>query len=314
MRRFKKVVLPFAACGCLLCLVATLWPTSAQTYSPTAYASLSFFSLAALFCVAKPWRRLLLTTAVLSTLSAFISRQGNQNLPVRGPTWTQWSQTAHGNGHWYALTPSATNWLAAQQTAASWGGHLAVIRNAREQDFINTNFLIGTYEDQCLWIGLLRSASKPNLGSRLHLAMEDLGILSSKTPPASSPGSTGASAFEWVTGESLSYDNWKPGEPNNTPPGEPYVAINWAYAAGRPDALKGDWNDTPLNGTTHYGGNTDGPYFGLVERASDPNCPPTLTASQLREATWGWLLLAAMLAWISYKSRLRPSSIPATPK
>ncbi len=30
---------------------------------------------------------------------------------------------------------------------------------------------------------------------------------------------------------------------------------------------------TPLNGTTGYGGKTDGPYFGLVERKTDPAHP-----------------------------------------
>jgi hypothetical protein len=80
--------------------------------------------------------------------------------------------------------------------------------------------------------------------------------------------------FHWVTGEALSYTNWKSGEPSDTPPGEDYVTINWEFSDAPPRGLKGDWNDTPLNGTAGYGGKTDGPYFGLVERDTDPNQPP----------------------------------------
>ena len=86
-------------------------------------------------------------------------------------------------------------------------------------------------------------------------------------------GGQSEARFEWATGEPLNYTNWKPGEPNNSSPGENYVAMNWANSDSPPRGTKGDWNDTPENGTTSYGSTMDGPYFGLVERDYDPSKP-----------------------------------------
>jgi hypothetical protein len=181
--------------------------------------------------------------------------------PGGAQTWIQWRSTAGGNNHFYALTPSATNWTAAQSLAVSWGGTLATITSSNEQNFINTTFLIGKFEHLPLWIGLVDPAPEGTLIWRLRRAMEQIGF------------HTGG-RFEWVTDEPFSYSNWKPGEPNNAPPGENYVAINWEYSDDPPRGVKGDWNDTPLDGTSGYGGKTDGPYFGLVERETDPSQPP----------------------------------------
>jgi hypothetical protein len=180
--------------------------------------------------------------------------------PARAQTWIQWSSAAGGNNHYYALTPSATNWVAAQKLAVSWGGTLATITSSNEQNFINTTFLRGAFEHLPLWIGLFGPPAKR--------------IYSGKLGPVQVQIGSPAVKFRWVTGEPFAYSNWKEGEPSNTPPGENYVAINWEYSDDPPRGLKGDWNDTPLNGTTGYGGKTDGPYFGLVERENDPSQPP----------------------------------------
>lgn len=177
---------------------------------------------------------------------------------ARGQSWIQWNSAQGGNNHYYALTPAPTNWVAAQKLAVAWGGTLATITSSKEQDFINTTFLTGKYEHLPLWIGLVRTPRKRAFSGSLG-------------PLHVQIGSNQTADFRWVTGEPFSYSNWKPGEPNNTPPGEDYVAINWEYSDVPPRGLKGDWNDTPLNGTTRYGGKTDGPYFGLVERNTDPN-------------------------------------------
>jgi len=180
--------------------------------------------------------------------------------PGRAQAWIQWSSAVGGNNHYYALTPSATNWTAAQKLAVSWGGTLATITSSNEQNFINTNFLIGAFEHLPLWIGLVDLPKK--------------GVFSGKLGPVEVHiGSRPGVKFQWVTGEPFSYSNWKPGEPSNTPPGENYVAINWEYSDNPPRGIKGDWNDTPVNGTSGYGGRTDGPYFGLVERDTDPSQP-----------------------------------------
>src|SRR5690242_17895946 len=72
-------------------------------------------------------------------------------------TWIQWRSADGGNNHYYALTPSATNWTAAQELAISWGGTLATITSSNEQNFISTTFLTGKFEHLPLWIGLRRA-------------------------------------------------------------------------------------------------------------------------------------------------------------
>jgi len=74
-------------------------------------------------------------------------------------------------------------------------------------------------------------------------------------------------------------------------PGENYVAINWEFSDDPPRGIKGDWNDTPLNGTTGYGGKSDGPYFGLVERETDPTQP---IPWHLNKTTFHLILLIAL--------------------
>ena len=195
--------------------------------------------------------------------------------PGSAQDWVQWKSAAGGNNHYYALTPSATNWEAAEALAVSWGGTLATITSAKEQDFINVAFLTGALDHRPVWIGLVRTGAKGNFPSRVRRAMEDLGLVH---PQAASGNAAG---FEWVTGEPFSYSNWKQGEPNNSPPGEYCVAINWEYARGpMSENLKGNWNDTPWDGTRGYGANADGPYFGLVERDTDPNQPAYLRVAR----------------------------------
>jgi hypothetical protein len=202
--------------------------------------------------------------------------------PGRAQTWVQWNSGQGGNNHYYAVTPTATNWDAAQKLAISWGGTLATITSSNEQNFINTTFLIGKFEHLPLWIGLLKPGSKRPFSGKLGGIHVQIGL----EPKAD---------FRWVTDEALSYINWKSGEPSDSPPGEDYVAINWAYSDVPPRGVKGDWNDTPLNGTTGYRGNTDGPYFGLVERESDPNGP---VKAALAKAGFMWYArrIALMIA------------------
>jgi hypothetical protein len=178
-------------------------------------------------------------------------------------TWIEWRRENGGNGHFYALTPWPTNWAAAETLAESWGGTLAVITSSNEQKFINETFLAGRCEHLPVWIGLVRTRTNPAVGVRIQKALADLGMLK--------PGGDirrARAEFTWVTGARSSYSNWYTNEPNNFPPGENYTAMNWCYSEDPPRGIKGDWNDTPLNGTTGSGGPTDGPYFGLVERGA----------------------------------------------
>lgn len=217
------------------------------------------------------------------------------SLCSRAQNWIQWPRSDGGNGHYFALTTNPTNWDAAQQLAVSWGGHLATITSAKEQNFINRTFLIGKFEHLPLWIGLVDRGVPGTLINKWRMIFST------------------TNRFEWVTGVPLSYTFWKPGEPNNSPPGEYYVTINWEYSDDPPRGLKGDWNDTPLNGTTGYGGATSGPYFGIVECDTDPSRPPPA-----KSATYALLiglasLLISLLAFL-YRLRSKRSTTVSKPQ
>lgn len=210
------------------------------------------------------------------------------SLYSRAQNWIQWPRSDGGNGHYFALTVYATNWDAAQKQAVSWGGHLATITTAQEQNFINRTFLVGKFERLPLWIGLFDRGGSGTFTQKWRM------IFGSPT-----------NRFEWVTGEPLSYTFWKPGEPNNTPPGEYYVTINWEYSDPSRNGQKGNWNDTPLNGTTRYGGSTSGPYFGIVERDTNPSLPARSKFSSYALIIGFGALLVALLAFLRLRSKRR---------
>ncbi len=197
---------------------------------------------------------------------------------AKAQTWVQWKSADGGNDHFYALTPAATNWIAAEELAVSWGGTLATITSSNEQQFIDTTFLTGAFEHLPLWIGLQKAGAGGSYSGQVGSLHIQVGL------------QPGATAFRWVTDEPFSYSNWKSGEPSDAPPGENYVAINWEYSDLPPRGIKGDWNDTPQEGTSGYGGKTDGPYFGLVERDSDPKMPIKIG--------FNWRLASLVLALI----------------
>jgi hypothetical protein len=211
--------------------------------------------------------------------------------PSEAPTWIQWKSAEGGNDHYYAMTPFATNWNAVEALAVTWGGTLATITSSNEQDFVNDTFLTGRFTYRPVWIGLFDPAPAGTFAGTLRQVKELMGFGSK-------------ARFRWVTGEPFEYSNWKSGEPNNTPPGEYYVAINWEYSDLPCRGQKGDWNDTPLNGTTGYGGQTSGPYFGLVERETDPSLPPKVGRALRYAPLWLIAALVAVLAiWFTRRRR-----------
>jgi hypothetical protein len=87
------------------------------------------------------------------------------------------------NGLWYGVDVSETGWSAAQALAVTLGGHLATVRSAAEQAWIENTFA-DYLPDHGLWIGFN------------DLETEGL--------------------FGWSSGEPWTgYENWAPGEPNN---------------------------------------------------------------------------------------------------
>jgi hypothetical protein len=124
------------------------------------------------------------------------------------------------NHHSYLLLDAAT-WKDSEAEAVKLGGHLATIRNRAEEDWVFKTF--GNYDgrQRLLWIGLSDTEKK------FH--------------------------FSWSSGESVSFTDWAPGEPNNVGNGEDFVAV---YYPNHDQANKwNDWDDRltdpiglPMNG------------------------------------------------------------------
>ncbi|MGD2180491.1 S8 family serine peptidase [Lusitaniella coriacea] len=156
--------------------------------------------------------------------------------PLDSPTSPIYTNPTNGNR--YFLT-ERNSWIGAQNQARAAGGNLVTINNAAEQAWLNSTF--GNTER--LWIGLTDSERY---------------------------GATEGN-FRWVSGESVTYTNWHPVEPNNilyTSEGEDFVEMNFDsshYSNGR-------WNDLPIVDGTGWTIN----FRGIAEIV---NRAPVVTAS-----------------------------------
>jgi len=128
----------------------------------------------------------------------------------------QWAVSDGGNDHWYELIDSSIDWNDARLQAEllsyeSMRGHLVSITSQEENNWI--------------WL---------NLGS-------PTGYFIGGTDSANEGD------WEWITGETWSFQNWNSGEPNNVP---------WAIPSGE-DAIEfagsGFWNDIPVTNYSNRG-------------------------------------------------------------
>ena len=133
------------------------------------------------------------------------------------------------NGHVYYLL-NYSDWTDAESAAVGLGGHLATIRSLTENGWVWDRW--GT--NRTFWIGYYDPI------------LNDGG------------GAQHAADFIWSSGESSSFSNWRPGEPN----GDDYTVIMPKGFAGG-----GQWNDIP--NTTNSAGLP--PIYGVVEI---PVCTP----------------------------------------
>ncbi len=92
------------------------------------------------------------------------------------------------NGHYYYCSTFPSSWSAAKAYAENSGGHLAVINDAQENQFL-ANLL----QAPAAFIGMSDAASEGN--------------------------------FEWVNGDPVTYTNWYPGQPNNYNGAQDYVEM-----------------------------------------------------------------------------------------
>ncbi len=125
------------------------------------------------------------------------------------------------NDRCFRLTDTAMTWEDAESEAVNtWGAHLATLRSAAEETWLQNTF--GT--DEWLWIGM-------------HQHPDHAGY------------SEPRGGWEWSSGEEVIYTNWYPGEPNGTLPGENYAAINYCtQGCPYPDGWFDDYSWTESRG------------------------------------------------------------------
>ncbi len=145
---------------------------------------------------------------ILSISIFFVTTAGSVfALPV------QWSSADGGNDHWYDVvlieTESFLAWEDARDMANAAGGHLATITSFEENSFV-ANLVSSVDQDvKKYWLG----GYQTNIDSEVN--PED--------------------NWSWVTGETWSYSNWYPGEPNNGMGGTQHYLHYWPTA--------GQWDD-----------------------------------------------------------------------
>ncbi len=92
------------------------------------------------------------------------------------------------NGYDYQLFTISRIWDEAKADCEAQGGHLVTITSSEENDFVSS--LAGSNN---IWIGFTDELNEGN--------------------------------WQWVTGESVTYTNWRSGEPNDVGAGEDYAAL-----------------------------------------------------------------------------------------
>jgi hypothetical protein len=118
-----------------------------------------------------------------------------------------------GNGHFYEVVsvPGNISWEDAGAAASAAGGYLATITSKAENDFV-----FGLVNNAAYWHG----DSGPWLGGY-------------QSPTTLQPNAN----WRWITGETWSYTNWQPGQPNDSG-GKAEDKLQFGFGA-----LLSVWND-----------------------------------------------------------------------
>lgn len=132
---------------------------------------------------------------------------GGQHTALAGPT--EWAASSGGNGHFYEfVAQTGLTWHEARDAAeassfAGTEGHLATIGSAAEQQFLQTTFSSQSFLES--WLGGWQEEGRPP-----------------------------EEGWHWVTGETWTYTNWAPGEPNDKG-GDQRFLMMWGDQAATAD-------------------------------------------------------------------------------
>ena len=113
--------------------------------------------------------------------------------------------------HPYMFCTTAASWPSGSANCNTYGYELLTINDASENSWADST--ADTYSTQKWWIGLNDRASE--------------------------------GSFRWASGESVSYTNWHPGEPNNSGGNEDCTQFNRFHPSQT-------WNDEPCNAAFRY--------------------------------------------------------------
>lgn len=144
------------------------------------------------------------------------------------------------NNHEYALL-GQTGWAHAQMNAIRLGGNLVTVNDAAEQTWVFSTFGGYNGQNRLLWTGL--------------------------------QDATVQGQYQWVSGQTATYRNWAPGEPNNAG-AEHWVAM---YYPGH--SAQGRWNDWGTRSSDPIGL----PFNGVVEFEPGVLPPPFVLET---DTTW----------------------------
>ena len=122
------------------------------------------------------------------------------------------------NGHTYRVYDISITWEEAKTYCENLGGHLATITSEEENNVIANLLSNADYKKSMYWLGGYRDESE---------------------------------IWRWITGESMGFTNWNPGEPTNSQ-SQKWIAMYTALASKnlkyRPQAIHGTWMDNPNGG------------------------------------------------------------------
>jgi hypothetical protein len=137
------------------------------------------------------------STTYLIRIAGYDGSQGDYALSIVNPAVPgvlYGPVTNPANGHTYYLLFNSS-WTDSENQAVGFGGHLATIRSAAENEWVRANVVNFDNSGRGGWIGLTDQAAEGD--------------------------------FVWISGEPVTYTNWSPGEPNNAGLGE-----NWTQFLG----------------------------------------------------------------------------------